>query len=387
MIHTLAIANYRSLRELVIPLGPLTVVTGPNGSGKSNLYRALRLLQETAQGAAISSLAREGGMASVLWAGPEEIGKAVQRGEHQVQGTVRRKPVNLRVGFAADDLSYSVEFGVPPLGQSAFGQDPEVKREAIWRGQQWQSAAGLAERRGGLLRARDATGSWQTVGEQVATHDSMLTEIADPHRAPAALMMRDRLRSWRFYDGFRIDVDAPARQYQVGTRTPVLSNDGRDVAAALQTIREIGDDSALDEAVEDAFPGARVSIDVEDGRFGIEFRQHGLLRSLSQAELSDGTLRYLLWIAALLTPRPPELMVLNEPETSLHPELIPALGRLICRASEWCQIWVVTHSAAIREALEDAEGCRSLVLEKHLSETAVAELGLLDRPSWKWPAR
>ena len=59
--------------------------------------------------------------------------------------------------------------------------------------------------------------------------------------------------------------------------------------------------------------------------------QPGLLRPLKAAELSDGTLRYLLWIAALLSPRPPELLVLNEPETSLHPDLLPALARLIAR--------------------------------------------------------
>ena len=47
MTTTLAIANYRSLLELAVPLGPLNVITGPNGSGKSNLYRALRLLAET----------------------------------------------------------------------------------------------------------------------------------------------------------------------------------------------------------------------------------------------------------------------------------------------------------------------------------------------------
>jgi predicted ATPase len=50
MLKSLAIANYRSIRELVIPLGPLNLVTGPNGSGKSNLYRALRLLADAAQG-------------------------------------------------------------------------------------------------------------------------------------------------------------------------------------------------------------------------------------------------------------------------------------------------------------------------------------------------
>jgi predicted ATPase len=60
MINTVAIANYRSLLHLVIPLGNLNVVTGANASGKSNLYRSLRLLAETAQGGVINALAKEG---------------------------------------------------------------------------------------------------------------------------------------------------------------------------------------------------------------------------------------------------------------------------------------------------------------------------------------
>ncbi len=98
------------------------------------------------------------------------------------------------------------------------------------------------------------------------------------------------------------------------------------MAAAWQTIRDIGDRAALDAAVEDAFPGACVQIDVLGERFALRMRQHGLLRPLDSAEISDATLRYLLWIAALPTPRPPALLVLNEPETSLHTDLLPALG-------------------------------------------------------------
>jgi len=51
LITALAIANYRSIRDMVLPLARLNVVTGANGSGKSNLYRALRLLSDTARGA------------------------------------------------------------------------------------------------------------------------------------------------------------------------------------------------------------------------------------------------------------------------------------------------------------------------------------------------
>src|ERR1044071_618115 len=106
MISRLAVYNYRSLRELVVPLGRLNLITGPNGSGKSNGYRALRLLADAAQGRVIPSLAREGGLQSTLWAGPETFSRAVQQGEHPVQGTARKQPISLRLGFAGEEFGY-----------------------------------------------------------------------------------------------------------------------------------------------------------------------------------------------------------------------------------------------------------------------------------------
>ena len=79
-MKTLAVGNYRSLLKLNISLGQLNVVTGPNGVGKSNLYRALRLLAETAQGGVVTALAREGGLASTLWAGPENLSRRMRSG-------------------------------------------------------------------------------------------------------------------------------------------------------------------------------------------------------------------------------------------------------------------------------------------------------------------
>ena len=112
------------------------------------------------------------------------------------------------------------------------------------------------------------------------------------------------------------------------------------------------------------FPGARVSVSYGSGWFEVEMQQHGLLRPLKAAELSDGTLRYLLWVAALLTPRPPGLLVLNEPETSLHPDLLPALGRLIAQAAERSQVVVVSHAPALIDALQQLPECHSITLEK-----------------------
>ncbi len=86
-----------------------------------------------------------------------------------------------------------------------------------------------------------------------------------------------------------------------------------------------------------------------------------------------------------MTPRPPPLMVLNEPETSLHPDLLPALGRLILRASEHSQIWVVTHASRLVHALAEGEDCNEIQLEKELGQTEVQGQGMLDKPSWHWP--
>jgi predicted ATPase len=201
------------------------------------------------------------------------------------------------------------------------------------------------------------------------------------------LRMREFIRSWRFYDHFRVDAGSAIRESQYAVRTPVLSHDGRDLAAALQTILEIGDARGLASAIEDAFPGSRLHIAAEDGRLSVTLSQSGLLRPLGAAELSDGTLRFLLWIAALLTPRPPVLMVLNEPETSLHPHLLPALARLIGVAATRSQLWVVSHSTHLIDALEQMAGCQSIRLVKELGETHILGQGSLDRPNWKWLSR
>src|SRR5438045_5875048 len=132
MLNTLAIVNYRSLRQVVVPFERLNVITGANGTGKSNLYRALRLLADVAQGRVVSSIAREGGLQSTLCAGPETIARSVRQGAFPVEGTRRKQPVYLRLGSAGDEYNYAIDMGLPKPSASAFALDPQIKRECIW---------------------------------------------------------------------------------------------------------------------------------------------------------------------------------------------------------------------------------------------------------------
>ena len=383
MLRTLAIEGYRSIRDLVVPLHPLTVVTGANGSGKSSLYRALRLLAAAAREGAITALAREGGLPSALWAGRES--GAPRSGS--MSASMRREPVAVRLGFAsdADGFGYAVDLGQPIPSSSMFDRDPVIKAEAVWSGPVLRPASLLTERRGAVVRVRGDDG-WRMLDRPLAPWESMLAEFGDPDATPELLGLRAELRSWRFYDAVRTDAAAPARLAAIGTRAPILASDGSDLAAALATIREQGDARALADAVDAALPGSRVEIADRGGRFALLLHQPGLQRPLEAEELSDGTLRYLVWVAALMSTRPAAFLALNEPETSLHPSVIEPLAALLRTAASSSQLVVVSHSAPLVAALEEA-GAGVLRLEKVTGETRLVDQGMLDRPLWHWPSR
>ena len=375
MLQTLAFANYRSLRELRLSLGRLTVITGGNGVGKSNVYRGLRLLVDAVEGQLGRALAREGGMPSALWAG------ALSNRSTKSEG--RR----LSIGFADETMAYELRLGLPPPHKrddppSAFLLDPQVKEETIRTLE--APRVNLLERRNLSAMLRDYDGNPVTFGATIDLSESVLSQLAEPHRYPVLSMLRERLRRWRFYHQIRTDADSPVRAMQVGTRTPVLAHDGHDLAAALRTILEIGDHAALAAAIEQAFDGARLDVVADDARFRIALEMPGVLRALDAAELSDGTLRYLALLAALHTPRPPELLVLNEPETSLHPRVLVPLARQIIAAAAQSQVIVVSHAAPLVDAIVGAHGAVRIELAKQDGETVVAGRRRVDEPPWRW---
>lgn len=380
MLTTLAVSGYRSLVDVVLPLGSLTVLTGANGSGKSNLYRALRLLAAAGHGQAVGALAREGGLPSVLWAGPEQPQGA------GAQGTIRTKRVSVQLGFASDDLGYLVDLGLPQIANtSPFARDPEIKREQVFSGPFARPATLLIDRQRAGVRVRGDDG-WVSVTQPIAPGESVLVDLASAADTRDAVTLRRTMNAWRFYDHFRTDAAAPARLPHIGTRTRWLSNDGADLAAVWATSEDAGAGAPLEEAVERAFPGSRVEVAATEGIFDLRLRQPGLLRALGTAELSDGTLRYLLLCAALLPATPPPLIVVNEPEASLHEALVAPLGDVLVSAAAHTQVIVVTHSATLRDRLATAGG-EVVELVSAGFGTQLRDQLPLERPAWHWPSR
>lgn len=351
MLKSLSIQGYRSIQKLHLQLDTINVVTGANGCGKSNLYKSIYLLAKAANGELAKTLALEGGMPSILWAGKKS------------QTTKTKDPLRLTLSIQTENFSYEISCGLPQPSLSAFALDPLIKEEYVWVGDVRRPSNTLLERQVGSAWMLNQAGQRIAYPVSLSQAESVLAQLQEPHLYPELSALSNEIRKWRFYHHFRTDPESPLRTPQIGVRTAILSNDGHDLAAALQTILEIGNKQLLHDAIDNAFPGAKLLINIDSKtRFDVQLQMPGVLRPLEARELSDGTLRYLCLIAALLSPRPATLLALNEPEMSLHPELMQPLAELITLASHQSQMWITTHSQDLAQMIGKASGKRPINL-------------------------
>ncbi|KQQ18035.1 ATPase [Methylobacterium sp. Leaf123] len=367
-VREIEAAGYRSLKSIRFPVGPLSVFVGGNGTGKTNLYRALGLLQTAASGRLTRALAAEGGMESVLWAG------------------VRRKGEPARVRLAAEladettghAYTYAVEVGlVPQVGGAAFALEPQVKSERLTV-QAGARPVTVLDRDGRAGFVRDEEGRKRSFGTDLLPTETALAALQDAVRFPELQIVRQAMEAWRFYHDVRTDAGSPLRRPCLAVTTPTLASDGADLAAVFATLAHIRDDTAdLDAAFADAFPGARLVVPRPDreARFGVIFADYPK-RIFEPSELSDGTVRYLALAGALLAYRLPPFLALNEPETSLHPDLMEPLARMIVQASKRTQVWLVMHSERLAAAVAEAGGVRPRLVLKREGATWIDGLRL-----------
>ena len=362
----IGIKGYRSVRGIRFPVGPLTVFVGRNGVGKTNLYRGLALLRAAATGTITREIALEGGMTSVLWAGP-------------VPKTDRRRLI-LTADF--DEFSYTIELGMPqlspgyvhPVRGALVVSEPQVKAERIALVANGRHVV-LMERSGGTVWLRDETGRRHTYEDALLSSETALASFRDGARFAELAAVREAILDWRLYHEFRTDAEAPVRKPCLAIVTPTLSADGHDLATVLGTLVRVREDTAgIAAAIEDAFPGASFDLSWGDIHCGLTMTFPELRRSFDAQELSDGTLKYLCLLGALCGYRMPGFVALNEPEASLHPDLIAPLARLIARATDRARVWVVTHSEALGAELGRLMDVPPLPVVKVEGETRIEGL-------------
>ncbi|MCR9139859.1 MAG: AAA family ATPase [Alphaproteobacteria bacterium] len=350
-LRTITAENYRSLRSIRMDLGSVNLFVGANGAGKSNLYRALQLIKSAADGRFSQAIAEEGGIYSSVWSG----------------GFAKHKKA--RIVFDAEIVDeetglvyrYRIETGFRPAPPAAgFSHEAQIKQEEM-HVDTGRRPHVMMRRKGGHISVRDETGRMADYPEQALTSETALFMLGDAGRYPEISTLRHIISQWRFYHGFRSDAGSPLRNPCLAITAPMLDEDGGNIAAVFATLAHTRQDTVdLDRAVHDAFDGAVLSVPEpeEYARFGLVLPEFPN-RVFQPRELSDGQIRFLALAAALLSYRRPRFIALNEPEASLHPDMLPALADMIASASADSQIWVVTHSQALADAISQRCGVRA----------------------------
>ncbi|MBW6423905.1 AAA family ATPase [Rhizobium sp. XQZ8] len=349
LLRSMFAQNYRSLRSIRMDLAGVNVFIGENGVGKSNLYRALQLVQAAARGTLAYEIAAEGGMASALWTGKRRLEKNF-RIKLDIEVLDEERAVTFR---------YKVEAGLKPPGAAGFAFEPNIKEEEL------SMEAGsrpviMMKRAGPSIMVRGDHGRMEDYPEQAMVSETAIALLGDAGHYPAVGAFRRVVDNWRFFHGFRTDRDSPLRQPCLAVTSPLLAQDGSNLAAVFATlIGNRGVPGELDDAIAAAMGGASLSFPEigEYAEFGLIFPEFPK-RVFQPRELSDGQIRFLGLAAALMSYRQPPLIALNEPESSLHPDMLGPLADMIAQAAKSSQIWIVTHSQMLASAVEERCGVR-----------------------------
>lgn len=345
-IRRLIIEGFRSLRGVTWEPGKLNVVIGPNGSGKSNLLRALALLQKSASGELSQEVLRLGGIAPLLWDGQTNT----------ITWSVKADPLGAWRDRVKEPLTY--ELNLQQLGaSSAYRVEHEVLIGYLSRGGgQTPEPKMFLERRPGHAETLDLQERMLVAHEgSVPDEQTLLSLIAGPFGNAIVLGFRDMLAGWSIYHDVHVDQQAPLRQAQVTRRERRVATDGQNLISVLHTLytgdrdfKKLVDDAmraAFNQDYEElVFPPAA------DQRIQLRVRWRSLRTEQAAADLSDGTLRFLLLLAILGSPDPGSLIAIDEPEVGLHPSMLPIVAELAVEASERSQIILTTHSPQFLDA-------------------------------------
>lgn len=367
---TVSVRGFRRLASVDLELRPLTVLIGANGVGKSSLLDALSILAGSAQGNLNAALSEMSGLAALMtYDGPNELGFGISMtvpGYEPLDYSLSLRPQGAAYVIDRETLRQKRQ-GYPHPFLHIDSRGPDVKYFEVEQGK--------------LVRP-----SWEH-----NPLESSLSQVPKLFRAPEEF--RRRLASSTFYHVLNVEPRSPVRLPQVMRPAPLPGKNGEDLVSSLYYLREAEPDrfEAVEDSLKAAFPTFK-RLDfppVAAGTLAMTWRDNSFSKPLYMHQVSEGMLRF-VWIATLLqSPGLTALTLLDEPEVSLHPELLSLLAGLLREAAQRTQVVVATHSdrlirflnadeVVVMDAAEDGTStlrwADKLDLEEWLEEYTLDEL-------------
>ena len=388
LIHRLKVSGFLSFGPggIDLPMEPLNVLIGPNGSGKSNFLEAIALLKAASRGIS-EPISRMGGVREWLWKGPAAPHsiRMEARVDYPPGGVLRHSFTladrNGRPEVTSErvepsekhtDERVSLSYYRPPQDEQAAAEisKANAEEERKKRVSEWDT---------GYLLSRSRPGAIDFAGE-MEPKQSLLSCAANPDRL-ALWYLKEQYGRICLYRNWSFGPSAELRQNQsTHDRADFLDEGGQNLPLVLSHF-QAENKRQLVAALQKLFDGiVDISCPVTGGTVGL-FLEEDNNRTIPATRLSDGTLHYLCLLAILLHPEPPPLVVIEEPELGLHPDLLPTLGDLLLAASERSQLIVTTHSDVLVDALTETPES-IVVCEKHAGQTEMRRLDKDDLAKW-----
>jgi predicted ATPase len=364
-ISQLKLTNVLSFKDETIELRALNVIIGPNGSGKSNLISALEVLHAAPDSLAVkfSSL---GGVEN--WV---RNGAQISSVEARCAADTFLYP-NIR--FQLKLRSFEHQLFVVDEQIEAEEGSPMGERQLFW----YDKATPM------ISSFDNNADNWVAKRLSITTVDrgeSILSQRRDPEVYPELFQLAQALESVRFYNQWTVGPKNVLRDFQsTDVPTTYLAEDGSNTASIVSKIRGSKNRAEFREAIHEILDGAEVEVDIDQARAQLFLFERGS-QKVSARRLSDGTLRFIFLAAILLQENLPRLIVIEEPELGLHPDMLGALAKLLRQVSQKTQIIVTTHSTDLVNEFSD-EPETILISESHEGSSSIRRLDKEKLGSW-----
>jgi predicted ATPase len=373
-IKQLNIEGFRSLRKVSWCLGDLNVVIGANGTGKSNLLRFLELIAVSSQGRLGKYIQSLGGMDPIVWDGVAT----------SIIFHMETNPEGGELGPECYDLE---------LVRLGSGSSYKIERELLinsykFKKQYEKKPFKFLERISKVAVIFDENAhKFMPPEEYVSDEESLLSIASGPfisnHFIPP---FQKALSSIAVYHDLHTNRDAPIRNPAIARMEKRVDPDGQNLISVMHTLytgdrdfkRDIN--AAMQAAFGDDFEEL-VFPPAADQRIQLRVRWKSLKREQSASELSDGTLRFLFLLTVLASPSPAPIIAIDEPETGLHPSMLPLVAEYAADASTRSQVILTTHSPQFLDAFRGTKPTTTIARWEN-GETTLKTLGGEDLDYW-----